>query len=175
MAEQVKIWRKLVNELIMRPIFPWNKVDPAFNLLTCRQEISKTFLLYWHVFFILIVSLHTKAGLTALLNQYWRSKALVLRVYRSLPSAGLCFFCTFWSLSVCWRRDWRTAMYAAFIYIRQIPECKISQRWFLVMVYLTIMHILRVFKNEIKLKAFYISTNLVAHDLPQFLCVSTLI
>lgn len=97
-----------------RRIFQWNKVDLTFNLLTCRQKMSKAFLLYWHVVFILIVSLHSKAGLTAILNQYWRSKALVLYVYRSTPSAGLCFLCTFWSLSVCCRRDWRNAIYAAF-------------------------------------------------------------
>lgn len=68
-----------------------------FNLLACRREMSGTFLAYWRVFFILIVSLHSKAGLTGALNQYWKSKALVLSVYRSMPSAGLCFICTFWS------------------------------------------------------------------------------
>lgn len=68
-----------------------------FNPLACRREMSGTFLAYWRVFFILIVSLHSKAGLAGALNQYWESKALVLGVYRSMPSAGLCFICTFWS------------------------------------------------------------------------------
>lgn len=40
------------------------------------------------MFFILIVSLHSKAGLTAVPNQYLRSKDLVLCVYRSTRSAG---------------------------------------------------------------------------------------
>lgn len=99
---------------------------PGF--LTCLLADGE-WLLYWHMFFILIVSLHSKAGLTAILNQYWRSKALVLCVYRSMPSAGLCFLCTFWSLSVCWRRDWRTAIYAAIIYIREIREHKFTVRF----------------------------------------------
>lgn len=120
-----------------RPTLKWP--HPKKQTKTKKQKISgakwtwlstclladrkwKTFLLYWHVFFTLIVSLHSKAGLTAILNQYWRSKALVLCVYRSMPSAGLCFLGTFWSLSVCWRRDWRTAIYAAFIYSREIRE-----------------------------------------------------
>lgn len=75
----------------------FSKMVPFFNLLACRREMSGTFLAYWRVFFILIVSLHSKAGLTGTLNQYWESKVLVHSVYRSMPSAGLCFICTFWS------------------------------------------------------------------------------
>lgn len=43
------------------------------------------------MFSILIVSLHSKAGLTGARDQYWKSKALVLSVYRSVPSSGLGF------------------------------------------------------------------------------------
>lgn len=86
---------------ISRLLKKWMRVvqqnGSFFNPLACRREMSGTFLAYWRVFFILIVSLHSKAGLTGALNQYWESKALVLSVYRSMPSAGLCFICTFWS------------------------------------------------------------------------------
>lgn len=64
------------------------------------------------VFSSWFVSLHSKAGLTGTLNQYWKSKALVLTVYRSMASAGLCFICTFWFVG--WQRDRRAALEAAF-------------------------------------------------------------
>lgn len=109
--------------------FSENKVRTTFNLLTCRQEMLNTFQPYWHVCFIPTVGLHSTAGLWAELNQYWKSKALVLCVYRSMLSAGLCFLGTFWSPSVCPATWLENNQCCLDLFIVQIKEGKLSLNW----------------------------------------------
>lgn len=82
------------------------------------------------LFLVVISGLHSKAAFTVILNQYWRSKSLVLCVYRSIPSDGLCLLCTFWSPSVCFQRDQKAGISFAFIFSWDTQEYSSATGYF---------------------------------------------